>query len=63
MQKFGCNKLLVLKLNSLWKHVGQRKVTTLIANVVIAREYQFLKTNQNVINDHFYVSNGKDFLV
>jgi len=41
----GHNKLLVLKLNFLWKHVGQRKATTTILNVVAMGEYYFLKTN------------------
>jgi len=41
----GHNKLLVWKLNSLWKHIGQRKVTITILNVMAMGEYWFLKTN------------------
>ncbi len=47
----GHNKLLVLKLNFLWKHVGQRKATITIINVVAMGEYFFLKTNQHVFNE------------
>jgi hypothetical protein len=39
----GHNKLLVLKLNFLWKHVGQRKTTTTIFNVVAMGEYYFFE--------------------
>jgi hypothetical protein len=41
----GHNKLLVLKVNFLWKHVGEKKTTTTIFNVVAMGEYYFLKTN------------------
>jgi len=44
------DKLLVPKLNSLWKHVGQRKVITTMSNVDVG-EYYTLKTNQHVINE------------
>jgi hypothetical protein len=46
----GCYKLLVLKLDSLWKHVGQRKAITIMSNVDVG-EYYTLKTNQHVINE------------
>jgi hypothetical protein len=57
------NKLLVSKLNSLWKHIGQRKATTIILNVVAMGEYYFLKKNQHVFNESLYVSHGKDYEV
>jgi hypothetical protein len=37
----GHNKLLVLKLTFLWKHVGQRKANTTILNVLAMGEYYF----------------------
>jgi transposase len=55
-----CDKLLVLKLDSLWKHVGHKKVVTLIANVAV-KEYNFLKMNQHVFNECLYVSMGRYF--
>jgi hypothetical protein len=55
-----CDKLLMLKLDSLWKHVGHKKVVSPIANVTI-REYIFLKTNQHVFNECLYVSMGGYF--
>ncbi len=55
----GHNKLLVWKLNSLWKHIGQRKATTTILNVMAMGEYWFLKTNQQVFNESLYVSKGR----
>jgi hypothetical protein len=45
-----CDKLLVLKINSLWKHVGQRKAITTMSSVDVG-EYYTLKTNQHVINE------------
>jgi hypothetical protein len=59
----GHNKLLILKLNSLWKHIGQRKATTTIFNVVAMGEYYFLKKIQHVFNEILYVSKGKDYVV
>jgi len=52
------NKLLVLKLNFLWKHVGQKKATTTILNVMAMGEYYLLETNQHVFNESLYVSRG-----
>jgi len=43
------NKLLVSKLNSLWKHIGQRKATTIILNVVAMGEYYFLKKKSTCV--------------
>jgi len=50
----------VLKLDSLWKHVGHKKLVTPIANVVIW-EYYFLKMNQHVFNECLYVFMGRYF--
>jgi hypothetical protein len=59
----GHNKLLVLKLNLLWKHVGQKKATTTIFNVVAMGEYYFVKNNQHVFNESLYVSRGTHYVV
>ncbi len=59
----GHNKLLVSKLNFLWNHIGQRKTTTTILNVVAMGEYYFSKTNQHVLNESLYVSKGMDYVV
>ncbi len=59
----GRNKLLILKLNSLWKHFGWRKTIITILSVATTREYYFLKTSQHVLNEHLYVLKGKDFMV
>jgi hypothetical protein len=51
----------VPKLDSLWKHVGQRKST--IASIGVAIEvFYFLKMNQHVFNEKLYVQKGKDFV-
>ncbi len=47
----------------MWKHVGQRKATTTILNVVAMGESYFLKTNQHVFNESLYVSRGKHYVV
>jgi hypothetical protein len=59
----GHNKFLVSKLNSLWKHIGQRKAITTILIVVAMGAYYFSKTNHHVFNENLYVSNGKDYVV
>jgi len=57
------NKLLVLKQNFLWKHVGRKRATSTILNAVAMGEYYFLKTNQRVFNESLYVSRGKHYVV
>jgi hypothetical protein len=57
------NKLLVSKLNFLWKHSGERNATITIFNVVAMGEYYFSKKNQHVFNESLYVSKGKDYVV
>jgi len=59
----GHNKLLVLKLNFLWKHDCQIKTIITILNVVGMGEYYFLKKNQHVFNESLYVSSGKHYVV
>jgi phosphoglycerol transferase MdoB-like AlkP superfamily enzyme len=49
------------KLDSLWKHVGQRKAAITSMGVVVGDLY-FLKTNQHVINEKLYVQRGKDII-
>jgi hypothetical protein len=51
----GHDKLLVPKLDSSWKHDGQTKVITNIANVATRVHYYYLKINQHVLNEHLYV--------
>jgi hypothetical protein len=51
-------KLLMLKLASLWEHDGQRKATIVIATMVVG-EYYILKTNQHVFNKHLHVVKGE----
>jgi hypothetical protein len=41
-----CDKILVSKLESLWKHVDQRKATTTIPSATVVREHYFLKTKK-----------------
>jgi hypothetical protein len=57
----GQDKLLVPKLDLLWKHVGQKKATIASASVVVGGFY-FLKMNQHVLNEKLYVQRGKDFV-
>jgi hypothetical protein len=59
----GYNKLFVLKLNFLWKHIGQRQATTTILNVGAIREHYFSKTNQHVFNENLYVSKDRDYVM
>jgi hypothetical protein len=58
----GCDKLLMPKLNSLWKHVNHRKAIAPTTSVA-TREHYFLKTNQHVFNEHLYASISRDFMV
>jgi len=46
-------KLLVPKLDSLWKHCGRRKATTSFGNVKVG-EYYFLGNNAHVKNESIY---------
>jgi hypothetical protein len=48
----GQYKLLVPKLDSLWKHVGQRKVAITSAGVVVG-DFIFLKMNQHLLNEKY----------
>jgi hypothetical protein len=57
----GQDKLLVLKLDLLWKHVGQKKATIASASVAVG-DFYFLKMNQHVLNEKLYVQKGKDFV-
>lgn len=55
----GREKLLVPKLDSLWKHCGRRKATTSFGKVK-AGEYYFLSTNSHVKNERiFFAKLGK----
>jgi hypothetical protein len=51
------DKLLVPKLDFLWKHVVQKKPSITFVGVVV-EEFYLLKTNQHVIK--LYVQRGKD---
>ncbi len=54
----GHDKLLVPKLDSLWKHVGRRKIITVMPGVVMGNYYT-LKTNQHAINEWLFVARGR----
>jgi hypothetical protein len=56
-----CEKLLVLKLDSLWKHVGKKKAIIAMASVLMG-EYYTLKTNQHVFNECLVCGKGGDNL-
>jgi hypothetical protein len=51
-------KLLMLKLDSLWEHDGQRTATIVIATMVVGK-YYILKINQHVFNKHLHVVKGE----
>jgi len=57
----GWDKIFVLKLDLLWKHVGQRNATIASTSVAIG-DFYFLKTNQHVLNEKLYVQRGKVFI-
>lgn len=57
----GCEKLLVLKLDSLWKHVGKKMAILAMASLVMG-EYYTLKTNQHVFNECLVCGKGGDNL-
>ncbi len=52
------DKLLVPKLDSLWKHVGQKKATIALVGVVVG-EFNFLKMSQHVFNEKLYVKKAR----
>jgi hypothetical protein len=55
----GRDKLLVPKIDSLWKHCGRRKATTNFGKVVVG-QYYFLSNNAHIKNEFFYFArNGK----
>jgi hypothetical protein len=57
----GYERLLVLKLDSLRKHVGEKKAIIAMASVVMG-EYYTLKTNQHVFNECLVCGKGGDNL-
>ncbi len=58
----GRDKILVPKLNSLWKHVGRRKAIIVIPSVAMGNYYT-LKMNQHVINEWLFVARGRQSMV
>lgn len=54
----GKDKLLVLKLDSLWKHVGRRKAMTSSGKVKVG-EYYFLSNNAHVKNENFFFARSR----
>jgi hypothetical protein len=58
----GRGKLLVAKLDFLWKHVGRKLATIAFVGVVMGNIY-FLKTYQHMINEKLYVQRRKDFVL
>ncbi len=55
------NKLIIPKLDSLWKHANWKKSTIAVVGVM-ARNFYYLKSNQHVFNDKFYVQRSKDYV-
>jgi hypothetical protein len=55
-------KLLVPKIDSLWKHVGRRRALVDMAKVKRG-EYYYLGSNQHVKNERVYYSKGGDTIV
>jgi hypothetical protein len=43
--------------------LAKNNSTTIILNVIVAREHYLLKTNQHVLNEHLSVSRGKKICV
>ncbi len=58
----GHDKLLVPKLNSLWKHANHRKAIAPTTSVA-TREHYFLKMNQHVFHEHLHASIDRDSMV
>jgi hypothetical protein len=53
----GKDKLLVVKLDSLWKHAGRRKTLVVMMGVKVGEHY-FLKSNAHVANEKLYFTKG-----
>jgi hypothetical protein len=58
----GKNKLLVAKLDSLWKHVGHHKVLVVMRGVKVGERY-FLKSNAHVVSEKFYFAKGSKIVL
>ncbi len=58
----GKDKLLVAKLDSLWKYFGHRKAIVASTNVAMGDIY-FLKTNQHMMNEKLYVRRSRDYVL
>jgi len=55
-------KLLILKINSLWKHLGHRKTLVLMLDVKVGEHY-FLKTTVDVANEKLYFGKGPKIML
>jgi hypothetical protein len=55
-------KLLLLKIDSLYKHAGQRRVLDDIGKVKCG-EFYYFGTNQHVNNERIFYSKGGDLIV
>ncbi len=53
----GKDKLLVAKLDSLWKHAGHHKTLVAMPRVKVGEHY-FLKSNAHVVIEKFYFAKG-----
>jgi hypothetical protein len=58
----GKDKLLVAKLDSLWKHVGCRKALVAMSRVKVGEHY-FLKSNAHVANEKLYFTKGLEIVL
>jgi hypothetical protein len=58
----GKNKLLVIKLDSLWKHAGCCKALVAMLRVKVGEHY-FLKFNAHVVNEKLYFAKGSKIVL
>lgn len=58
----GKYKLLVAKLDSLWKHVGCHKALVAMQGVKVGEQY-FLKSNADVANEKFFFAKGSKIVL
>jgi hypothetical protein len=58
----GKNKLLVTKLDSLWKHAGCCKTLVVMPRVKVGEHY-FLKFNAHVANEKLYFAKGSKIVL
>ncbi len=58
----GKKKLMIIKIDYLWKHVGRCKTLVSMLNIKV-REHYFLKTNAHVANEKLYFVKGLETML